>query len=112
MIGDTHTHTTNIDTDNVEVTPGTVHLVDADGTMSAKHRAGSDQDIVLVPRPSSHPDDPLNWSRRRKMLAAFCMALYVIISHFHALSLVTFVLTLMYFHRYCFLNLRLGEVTS
>lgn len=68
-----------VDPDNVEVTPGTIHLVDAEGELNSKHArgVGADQDIVLVPAPSSHPDDPLNWSRRRKLLSAFCMALYV-----------------------------------
>lgn len=61
--------------DEVEVIPGTVHLVDSQGDMHTKHGSGSEQDIVLVPAPSTSPDDPLNWSRRRKYLSAFCMAL-------------------------------------
>lgn len=63
--------------DEIEAIPGTVHLVDAAGTLSAKHAegTGAEHDIVLVPAPSSHPDDPLNWSPRRKKLSAFCMAL-------------------------------------
>lgn len=40
--------------------PGTVHLVDLEGTMHAKHAKGGQKDIVLVPAPSSDPDDPLN----------------------------------------------------
>ncbi|KAL4875187.1 major facilitator superfamily domain-containing protein [Aspergillus karnatakaensis] len=45
--------------------PGTVRLIDAGGDLSVKH--GSDKaDIVLIPQPSSDPDDPLNWSWRRK----------------------------------------------
>lgn len=64
-----------VDTDNVEVTPGTVHLVDAQGSMQSMHGKGAEQDIVLVPRPSSHPDDPLNWAKRRKLLSAYCMAM-------------------------------------
>lgn len=61
--------------DEVEVTPGTVHLVDSQGNMNSKHADGVERDIVLVPAPSSHPDDPLNWSKRRKYLSAFCMAM-------------------------------------
>lgn len=38
--------------------PGTVHLVDLDHSMRAKHSAGH-QDIVLVPAPSDDPDDPV-----------------------------------------------------
>lgn len=40
--------------------PGTVHLVDLEGTLSAKHAKGGGRDIVLVPTPSNDPDDPLN----------------------------------------------------
>lgn len=58
----------------VELIPGTVHLVDAQGTMHSKHAKGMEKDIVLVPEPSSSPDDPLNWSQRRKLMSAFCMA--------------------------------------
>ncbi|KAL4911379.1 hypothetical protein BDW74DRAFT_164891 [Aspergillus multicolor] len=44
--------------------PGTVRLIDARDT-SVRH--GSQKaDIVLIPQPSSDPDDPLNWSWRRK----------------------------------------------
>ena len=41
--------------------PGTVHQVDLDGTMvEAKHAKGTGQrDVVLVPAPSSDPDDPV-----------------------------------------------------
>jgi len=41
--------------------PGTVHLVDLEGTMAAKHAKGAHRtDIVLVPAPSSDPDDPVH----------------------------------------------------
>lgn len=40
--------------------PGTVHLVDLDGTMQAQHARGTGlNDVVLVPAPSSDPDDPV-----------------------------------------------------
>ena len=45
--------------------------------MRAKHD-GRHADIVLVPAPSNDPDDPLNWSRRRKALASACMCMYTI----------------------------------
>lgn len=38
--------------------PGTVRLELA--------KEGGDHDIVLQPRPTSNPNDPLNWSRWRK----------------------------------------------
>lgn len=57
--------------------PGTVHLVDLEGTMRAKHAKGH-KDIVLVPAPSNDPDDPLNWSPRRKLLSTSCMCVYTL----------------------------------
>jgi hypothetical protein len=62
-----------IHTDEV---PGTVHLVDLDHTMATRH-AGSG-DIVLVPTPSDDPDDPLNWSPRRKLMSTICVNVYVL----------------------------------
>ncbi|KAF1982337.1 serine/threonine kinase 16 [Aulographum hederae CBS 113979] len=56
--------------------PGTVHLVDLEGTIAAKHAKGGKQDIVLVPAPSEDQDDPLNWTPRRKALSTLCMAVY------------------------------------
>ncbi|KAK7419243.1 hypothetical protein QQX98_003395 [Neonectria punicea] len=50
--------------------PGTVQLVDAEGVLNVKH--GKNHDIVLVPQPSDHPDDPLRWSQPRKMQNVFC----------------------------------------
>jgi hypothetical protein len=58
------------------VVPGTVHLVDLDHSSKAQHsRAHSD--IILVPTPSADPEDPLNWSPRRKYLSLVCMCVYV-----------------------------------
>lgn len=55
--------------------PGTVHLVDLEGTMASRHAEGNGKDIVLIPTPSNDPDDPLNWSSRRKyqLLACICV---------------------------------------
>jgi hypothetical protein len=74
--------------------PGTVHLVDLEGVMLAKHAQRGQRDIVLVPAPSSDPDDPvrgfyspeslnadmakLNWTPRRKMLSTTCMCVYTL----------------------------------
>ncbi|KAG9675500.1 MFS general substrate transporter, partial [Aureobasidium melanogenum] len=58
--------------------PGTVHLVDLDGTMHEQHARGGQRDIVLVPTPSQDPDDPLNWSPRRKTLSMVCMGVYTL----------------------------------
>lgn len=55
--------------------PGTVTLVDLDRVIATRHLdRGKDRDIVLIPAPSSDPDDPLNWSRRRKLLSTACVS--------------------------------------
>ena len=47
--------------DALSPVPGTVHLVDLEGTMQAQHARGAGKkDIVLVPAPSSDPDDPVS----------------------------------------------------
>lgn len=56
--------------------PGTHYLVDVE---HLDHKASTDAGgIVLIPTPSDDPDDPLNWSPRRKALASFCWVLYTI----------------------------------
>lgn len=57
--------------------PGTVYLVDINHNVSSELHDRSHQDIVLVPRPSSDPNDPLNWTHRRKILAVGMAYLYV-----------------------------------
>jgi hypothetical protein len=48
----------------IELIPGTRLLVDAGLQAHAAH--DGDKDIILIPQPSSDPDDPLNWSTSRK----------------------------------------------
>ncbi|EXJ93623.1 hypothetical protein A1O1_02015 [Capronia coronata CBS 617.96] len=55
---------------HTDVIPGTVHLVDLAGNLRVKHQEGGDKEIVLLPQPTSEYDDPLNWSRRRKLVSA------------------------------------------
>lgn len=57
------------------VVPGTVHLVDLDLSLRTRHAKGN-QNIVLVPTPSSDPNDPLNWTPRRKTLNTVCWVVY------------------------------------
>lgn len=68
------------DPDTIErLPPGTVRLIDADGQLHHKHAAGNGQrDILLVPRPSEDPEDPLNWTYKRKVLATVCVVVYTI----------------------------------
>ena len=56
--------------------PGTVHLVDLERRMRAKHGSGGEHDILLVPEPSQDPDDPLNWSPKRKALSTATLSIY------------------------------------
>lgn len=58
--------------------PGTVYLVDVGGQVSSSLHDAAHQDIVLVPRPSSDPEDPLNWTHRRKIVAVSMGYLYVL----------------------------------
>ncbi|KAK4165543.1 putative transporter [Cladorrhinum sp. PSN259] len=60
-------------TDHSTVIPGTVHLVDVgEQQASAKSQNG----IELIPRPSDDPENPLNWSLRRKYLSMAMVVVY------------------------------------
>lgn len=54
--------------------PGTITLVDLEHVLHTRHLDKGDKDIVLVPTPSDDPDDPLNWSPRRKLLSTICVS--------------------------------------
>ncbi|OJJ29834.1 hypothetical protein ASPWEDRAFT_177572 [Aspergillus wentii DTO 134E9] len=56
--------------------PGTVFLVDVTHQTSTKHASGKHDDIVLIPPPSEDPNDPLNWSTRRKNLQLILLCVY------------------------------------
>jgi len=64
--------------------PGTVHLVDLDHSMQARH--AGDGEIILNPAPSNDPDDPLNWSPRRKLISTISVNLYVVLILFRAVE--------------------------
>lgn len=56
--------------------PGTILLWDA---AHADHAGGATRgEVVLQPQPSSDPEDPLNWSRPRKLRAIGMVYLYVL----------------------------------
>jgi hypothetical protein len=60
--------------------PGTFRLIDTDGNMRGRHADGEGQDdIMLVPQPSLDPEDPLNWTFKRKVMQTFCVVLYTIV---------------------------------
>ncbi|CAR30789.1 ZYRO0E02288p [Zygosaccharomyces rouxii] len=50
-----------------EVVPGDARLVE-----------GEEREVVLLPKPSKDPEDPLNWSRPRKWLATACVIVVTI----------------------------------
>jgi MFS family permease len=61
---------------NYDAIPGNSYLVDLDGHMTAARHSDKDSHIVLIPTPSDDPDDPLNWTKKRKWLSLFCMVVY------------------------------------
>lgn len=80
------------------VVPGTVHLIDIDGNVRGRHASGRNTDgmyhihspiqtssnwsslVVLVPAPSNDPDDPLNWSPRRKLISTLALSTYTLVT--------------------------------
>lgn len=56
-----------------DAVPGTVKLLDLEHNMAARH--AGDGEIILIPTPSDDPDDPLNWSPRRKTMSTICVNL-------------------------------------
>ncbi|KAL2883489.1 hypothetical protein SGCOL_001172 [Colletotrichum sp. CLE4] len=72
-------HSNPAETDGQGLPPGTTRLIDVDGSVISKHASGSDEaDIVLIPRPSEDPEDPLNWNKKRKWLATSCVLMYTV----------------------------------
>ncbi|KAI5857327.1 MFS general substrate transporter [Durotheca rogersii] len=63
-----------------EPVPGTVHLQAEAGRRlrnrsRLKHGTGRHADIVLAPQPSDSPNDPLNWSRARKLYTSIFLSI-------------------------------------
>lgn len=88
--------------DDRRLVPGTVHLVDLEGVLNAKYASGSQTDIVLVPSPSADPDDPLNWSARRKLLSTACVCVCVALAFLQVLrSCIDGLNQLHTVHRHC-----------
>lgn len=59
--------------------PGTVRLVDIEHQLNTKHADGADRDIVLHPKPSEDPDDPLyvipQLTKCNVLIGIFCQEL-------------------------------------
>lgn len=63
---------------NSDFVPGTIRLVDVDHRKD--HEGGpyiGNDAIELVPTPSSDPEDPLNWTRKRKMINLISLNVYI-----------------------------------
>jgi hypothetical protein len=73
----------------IDAVPGTVHLVDLEHVLHTRHAKSGTGDIVLVPTPSNDPDDPLNWTPRRKLIATICWSLSVVLSTYQKSSIDT-----------------------
>ncbi|KAK1534984.1 major facilitator superfamily transporter [Colletotrichum costaricense] len=72
-------HDAPAQTNGDDLPPGTTRLIDVDGSVISKHASGSDEaDIILIPRPSEDPEDPLNWTKKRKWLATSCVLVYTV----------------------------------
>ncbi|KAK4498398.1 hypothetical protein PRZ48_011056 [Zasmidium cellare] len=59
-----------------DTVPGTVQLINVSNNPSDETHGVVDNDIVLVPQPSADPEDPLNWTRRRKFWALTMVLVY------------------------------------
>ncbi|OQN97625.1 hypothetical protein B0A48_16489 [Cryoendolithus antarcticus] len=71
---------------NVDLIPGTEVMTDVGGAHFAK-AGGRETGSVLVPHPSSSPNDPLNWSRPWKIIVAVSQLFYVWVLVCSALSI-------------------------
>lgn len=55
--------------------PGTTRLLDERG------EAIGGNNFTLVPEPSTDPEDPLNWSQKRKHLQLACIIMCVLVQY-------------------------------
>lgn len=70
----------------MEDVPGTQRLIDRE-LKSGRTRHKNNAEIILQPKPSSSPHDPLNWSPSRKALATVCTTVFTFINGFAASNL-------------------------
>jgi hypothetical protein len=66
-----------LDDTHLEHVPGTALLTDIQGSnkLPLRHDKGKDSDVLLVPQPSSSPNDPLNWPLWKKDLILFLICI-------------------------------------
>lgn len=70
---------------HIEILPGTEIMADF-GTHKFVKETGS-KGPVLVPQPSNNPHDPLNWTRKRKVLVIFIANIFSFALGFGPLAL-------------------------
>ena len=75
--------------DNEGGIPGTIQLVD----LKHELRVLESGDVILTPQPTTDPEDPLNWSRVRKLKAIVLSHMYVISKHASFFSMLGIVAT-------------------
>ncbi|EGV60038.1 putative ion transporter [Yamadazyma tenuis ATCC 10573] len=56
-----------------DIVPGTVHLVDIEGTLHVKKDEHGNDKVILRPPPSKNINDPLRWSRMKKFKQFFML---------------------------------------
>lgn len=56
-----------------ELVPGTIHLVDVQGDLHVKKNHDGNDKVILHPAPSSNPNDPLRWSKKKKFAQFFML---------------------------------------
>lgn len=62
--------------------PGTVHLIDLTGSSTLQH-GKSEQDIILLPQPTRDPQDPLNWTPKRRLNSSVWQMLWTFVASGH-----------------------------
>lgn len=53
-----------VENNDYEMVPGTVHLIDINGNLDVQKNG----DIILQPQPTNNPNDPLTWSKLKRLI--------------------------------------------
>ncbi|KAJ5682427.1 hypothetical protein N7462_005592 [Penicillium macrosclerotiorum] len=82
-------HAFSLSSDQVRAAtpPGTITLSAHNMHAAELGELARNNELVLVPQPSSSPADPLNWTTWRKIATLTCMSLYAAIGNFTSASI-------------------------
>ncbi|OQE18687.1 hypothetical protein PENSTE_c017G09021 [Penicillium steckii] len=69
------------------IPPGTVVLLSRGSHTAGNGESTQENELILVPQPSSNPADPLNWPNWRKIAVLACMSLYAAVGNFTSASI-------------------------